>query len=552
MKMTRFFTLISIVLLLAACSGNRREWRALGRAEAICQSEPDAAYAILDSIDYAGNNREFKARLQLARADCIYYSDELTADNDSAITEAIDYFASRNDRRRLTRAYFLRANQRECAGEFSDAIIDLLKAEKCAEATKDSISLGLVYRAMSSLYNELEDMNSSALYAERSYNIFRDIRSERYLNWAIFEYARSLSNALRYDEAEAILLKGLEKCRAEGEEVIYNESLRLLGSVYNYKNEHNKAVEYFTKYTLCEYPEINKLYWMNYGRSLVEVGRIEEAEAMQDSLTKYFPEEHYLKLRLAYYYGDKDEIIRLLDVGLQEQNKDFTTLYGREFAGIIDNYYKEQQAAVEAREERDRMVIAAVCLLALLLILMLSAVMWHFRNVRRENAATVQQLEEEVKAKEIQRIEVEEKANRRLDDLRDQMKDLLAARINDAERLFRDYGEAPRSKKEQAIYRRIRKSLEDFAPGTDYLKSVEATADGMLDGLMSDFRHDYPSLKERDYALFLYHVLQLSTQTVCAVLGITPGYFYAMRSRLRKHIGSRPDLAARFLPFIGE
>lgn len=549
--MTRYFLISFFLVLLASCRPSGPEWDALNRAEAILNDQPDAAFEMLDSLDDKGQNPEFSARLKLAKADCEYYSDILMAKNDSAISEAIDYFRTHGDRERLTRAYFVRANQHYGAGEYSRAIIDYLNGEEWAIKTNDSVTLGLIYRGLFESYDQLDDKESALSYMHESYDIFNALKSERYLGWALYDYARAFNNSLRFTDAIPFIKEAYEKAGQSENKYLTNACILFLGEVHNYINKHTLAIEYFEKYDLANsYEDANRRYWMNYGRSLVELGRVDEAMVMQDSLTKYFPDEHYLKLRLAYKKGDSKALVPLLEKALDEQNEDFKTLYRREFANIVDSYYKEQQAAAAAREQRNRVVLAAVVILALVLGVALWIDVRRRRAERRNGQAALKLLEENLRTRESEHHALEESSAQQIEDMRRQLRELLKERFAAAERMTRDLADAPTSKREQKIYARLRESLREFAPGSDYLQSVEATLNQMLGGLIADFRRDYPEAKEADVAVLVYQVLGVPTEVCAAVMDVTPATVYSKRSRLRTRIQAHPARANRYLRFL--
>ena len=199
---------------------------------------------------------------------------------------------------------------------------------------------------------------------------------------------------------------------------------------------------------------------------------------------------------------------------------------------MVDAYYKEQQAVAEARAERERTMAWAAAVIALLLGALLWLEIRRRRTERREDAATIRLLQENLS-------EQEERNNRSVAELRGSVRRLLTERVQEAERLCQDYESAPTARREQAIYKRIRQVLDDFAPGTPYLRSVEQTMDGLLGGVMSDLRRDYPDLKEGDYALYLYELMGMPRNVSSVLLGIRLGNYYARKSRLASRLSAR-------------
>ena len=65
----------------------------------------------------------------------------------------------------------------------------------------------------------------------------------------------------------------------------------------------------------------------------------------------------------------------------------------------------------------------------------------------------------------------------------------------------------------------------------------EKIIDSDMDGLISNFRKDYPDLNELDYLLFCYYVAGYDTKTISIILSEkTPDALYMRKSRLKKRI----------------
>lgn len=64
----------------------------------------------------------------------------------------------------------------------------------------------------------------------------------------------------------------------------------------------------------------------------------------------------------------------------------------------------------------------------------------------------------------------------------------------------------------------VTRLIEDLSIQSNKIKELEINIDNLLDNLFSDFRKDLPNLKEADYRLFLFSILNISTPAISLLL----------------------------------
>ena len=80
--------------------------------------------------------------------------------------------------------------------------------------------------------------------------------------------------------------------------------------------------------------------------------------------------------------------------------------------------------------------------------------------------------------------------------------------------------------------------VADVAGSIKRKESFEAVVDRYFDGLISEFRKEFPNLKEEAYRLFCYNAAGFDSTTIALVMDISIEAVYMRRSRLRKTISA--------------
>lgn len=76
-------------------------------------------------------------------------------------------------------------------------------------------------------------------------------------------------------------------------------------------------------------------------------------------------------------------------------------------------------------------------------------------------------------------------------------------------------------------------------------QEFEAVINTQHNNIITQFRHDYPMLKEKDYLLYAYLVAQLSATTIAVLIGKDKSVVYNRISRLKRSIKEHNNATAQ-------
>ena len=89
---------------------------------------------------------------------------------------------------------------------------------------------------------------------------------------------------------------------------------------------------------------------------------------------------------------------------------------------------------------------------------------------------------------------------------------------------------------QKKIVGEVEEIINELRNDDEAQREFELVLDANRDGVMSRFRRDYPTLKEKDYKLYSYLAAGLSATTIAVLLGIEKSAVYNRVSRLKRFI----------------
>lgn len=152
MKRIALFTVIALLIcMMGAC--DRPESRRLQRAEAVMESAPDSAIAILDSIDTASLTRASDRALYalLLTQSRIKTNEDLT--DVSFISTAVSYYEDHGPDSNLMKSLFYQGDILFYNREFSKAIVPAMQAREMAISAKNPYWQAKASELISLIYN---------------------------------------------------------------------------------------------------------------------------------------------------------------------------------------------------------------------------------------------------------------------------------------------------------------------------------------------------------------------------------------------------------------
>ena len=282
---SRFVTILSALVLLAACAGAEIK-TSLDNAECLMEVSPAEALDTLESID-----REALTTRKLRASHALLYSMALDKNyidlkNDSIIAPAVEYYSRHGDADIRFRTHYYHARIFENAGDYDNALLAVSKAEALDTAKVDADVLCMLYAMKGSIY----DIAWRPHDAIESYELARRyaLESHKFRHYAYY----TLYCAMEYRQASDSIL--FEKCLSEAQD--YQEYFTLterhiyqsimLNRMIDLEKDSNEVLGFVENY-LIEYPQSEKINWKNIARAYQYLNMHEKALEVLKLYTDY-------------------------------------------------------------------------------------------------------------------------------------------------------------------------------------------------------------------------------------------------------------------------
>ena len=282
---SRFVTILSALVLLAACAGAEIK-TSLDNAECLMEVSPAEALDTLESID-----REALTTRKLRARHALLYSMALDKNyidlkNDSIIAPAVEYYSRHGDADIRFRTHYYHARIFENAGDYDNALLAVSKAEALDTAKVDADVLCMLYAMKGSIY----DIAWRPHDAIESYELARRyaLESHKFRHYAYY----TLYCAMEYRQASDSIL--FEKCLSEVQD--YQEYFTLterhiyqsimLNRMIDLEKDSNEVLGFVENY-LIEYPQSEKINWKNIARAYQYLNMHEKALEVLKLYTDY-------------------------------------------------------------------------------------------------------------------------------------------------------------------------------------------------------------------------------------------------------------------------
>ena len=282
---SRFVTILSALVLLAACAGTEIK-TSLDNAKCLMEVSPAEALDTLESID-----REALTTRKLRASHALLYSMALDKNyidlkNDSIIAPAVEYYSRRGDADTRFRTHYYHARIFENAGDYDNALLAVSKAEALDTAKVDADVLCMLYAMKGSIY----DIAWRPHDAIESYELARRyaLEAHKFRHYAYY----TLYCAMEYRQASDSIL--FEKCLSEVQD--YQEYFTLterhiyqsimLNRMIDLEKDSNEVLGFVENY-LIEYPQSEKINWKNIARAYQYLNMHEKALEVLKLYTDY-------------------------------------------------------------------------------------------------------------------------------------------------------------------------------------------------------------------------------------------------------------------------
>lgn len=575
---------MAVAAVFAGCTPAGVKER-MDRAEAVMYAEPDSALALMREIP-AGfrGSRDDKARYALLMTEALYkglYKDNIKVTDDSLIHIAVDYYA--NDFANLNRvkAYYYQGIIDINNENYAEAIVSMLHAEKSAKELENHLWLGRIYRGIADAFDEVWDQSSALDYYIHSLDEFLLDGKNEYIGYAYGDVARSYFNSFQYEKAIEMSKITIERAKDEKRVLLESIAMRNIGKSYVELCDWTKAMEFFKPLIAMGSEYVNGQDWMNLGICYLELGDLEMAKCVNDTILKNYPDEDWLTYRIDWEEGNYKNAIEILHNAMLQQNKAMEFICQRNLSAVIAGYYKLQEDSMKKSIEKERqtktiIVIVSIFALALIVILFRHRIIEYRGKIERgimladnlreiifERNTALQKQEETITALNEESASSKnelEKANKIIKErekaeteAHNEVKRLLSSRFEMLDKLCATYYQFDgMSNQREKIYLEVEKIINGMKSDKALIAGLESTLNMSINGLMDRFRKEFPTFHEWEKHLYLFMVLGFSARAISIFQGVKIDVVYTRKSALKRKIkASNSPYKDEFLAYMG-
>ena len=281
------FHILFIVLSLAAfpfssCS-NRQTALILNDVESYIKDRPDSALATIRAIDTTTlTSRSLRAHYALLHAMALDKNWIDTTDI-SIVMPAVDYYDRHPSDIRRVKAWYYLGRIQQNTGNYPDASISFLKAERYSEQFEDVALKALIQLAISTIYSQTHFHEEALKYSESALLLFVEANDSINAYAAQYGIAKEYYNLGRYVEADS-----LYRFLLENSSVNPNLRSNLLCSYalsnILHSNNYKLATDLFERAITIKGNLNNWNYWGAYAYALLQGGNTKRADQIFSQL----------------------------------------------------------------------------------------------------------------------------------------------------------------------------------------------------------------------------------------------------------------------------
>lgn len=399
---------MAVILLLSAGSpavvgggcgrGRGDAGESLREAELLMKSSPDSATRILDHLDSTGAAERFSTSdrhlYSLLRADSRYHADSLVTE-DKALEQASEYFYERGDYGRASRSHYLLGDLALRNDMRLEAVVEFMHAAEVAEEGKDTLAMAMAFRGLSDSYYFMHNWTSSKENCQKAISLFRICGDKVYWPWETINLATTLLSLGEITEAGSTGERILSYADSVGDIALKGAAYRLLLDIYSASGKTDNVLTTYSALRKLPGVECRAEDYLNVGLAYLSVGNIDKARMYLDTIEEAGGDGSPLKVRLQTFDNDYKGAYNSMVEMVSYQNSAVDSLFRRDYATVLNNYYKDdydkREALLDLKNQRHiTLIIILVCLTITLLTLL------HFQKKRLRHAkAERQQAESE-------------------------------------------------------------------------------------------------------------------------------------------------------------
>lgn len=451
------------------------------------------------------------------------YIDTTTFD---VLQPAIDYYLENGNPTEKLRTYYYQGRIFQNKKDRDNALNSFIKGIDVSSGSNDSLCLARALVAQAAQYSDFYDFDSYTNCHLRAAKIYKHLSYK----WNEFD---CLLNALN----GSIALNNKAKCDsilALCNEFKDLDDIQKL-TLYKYRLSHaikfndiqkiNDLIEH-----LKDNPNLDSGVLLNLALAYNKVGKDVKAIHLLDSVNNGYEYDtlKYLAISVPILenMGDYKNALSVYKTFSHRMDSINTFRFDQKSKSVEEKHDLELQAQENARQ-KDRIIWGCV-VLAMLLCMVILAYYLYVKRLKVEHTNDLLQIQN------LQNNLFER--DKRHEQMSGKIESLFSTRFKLLDGLASSYFECKETGQEQKrIYSEVKNSLSDFSSDATTQELIDVV-NGYKNGLMDNFKSDYPKLSASQYRLALYLFCGFSLPSISIFIGSDLRNLYVYKSRLKSVI----------------
>ncbi|MDE5871537.1 MAG: tetratricopeptide repeat protein [Muribaculaceae bacterium] len=529
-----------LVLCLIGACGRGFDPR-LAEADSKMEEHPDSAMMLLEGIELtpetsAADRAYYGLLLTHAR-----YKNFIDETDDSLISVSADYFLTRGDKERASRALFLKGMIQMNANRLGEAAVSFRHGLDIAHESKNYMWEGQCARGLCMLYGELYDGSAQVSYAGQSYDAYLKTNEEDWIKYSKFVVSKAYVNNFKYEESLPVLDELRHDYSITQDTLMLSNVLELKGLALFGLGEYKEAIKCYTE--ACD---LNESVLTDNDIANLEIALHEistDSLINVDERYEYIlrerdePDDAFVVLASKGQYKDAYESLERYK---NEQDSVLRNIFTNNVAESIRHYEAMRNALKEENIRNERMTYVIVILLCLIICVFS---IWRFREHKHEKEAIRLKAEADMESlrsdllSQLERVKATEADGKSTAfGNNENFERFIRQRYAEANSFCDDYYQGRFSKNEgNGMDEKIKNIVRDFTEKSS-LDKIAEYVDEKSGGLYSSFKKDFFDITEEHHRLFLYLLLGFTSRTISVIIGQNISNVYNKKSRLKATI----------------
>lgn len=424
--------------------------------------------------------------------------------------------------------------------DYPAAIISFFNAEKIAKELNNPYVLGLIYHSVSGIYGKTYNYIEQQNYAQMAYDYFVLSGNEDHILSGLETLTEAHYNNKDYDRSAELAQKLIENTKTNNREQINNRGLRLLSRSYIKSAKYSEAKDILLRLK-SQTESLTTQDYRNLCLAYIKTGELDSANVYR----RFAQTDEHKSLWVVIkdpVTGTPVANIFDLEEPMASADTVIQKIINQNLAQTVANYHAYEHNMQEAELKSERMSKVVIIIIASVLLVFLC--IWYRMHLKAHRREMEMKMLEAENIRHILKVTKEDASA-----MQSSVNQLFEQKFKSIDELCNTYYVYQGSQHERAkIYNNVISIISNLSKDRKTISELEAFVNTYKNNLMSDFRCEFPALKDEDYLLFLYIVVDFSSRAISILIGESLPVVYNRKSSLKRKIQqSASPMKERFL-----